>query len=163
MKSPRPRTIKQKRRENAHTFLKTISNKAKGHTQKRDAAQKSIINIMSNYKRKKDESNNPFIDTLNGLKGVREYSPIVSNSRSRAHSRPKFLNLNQVKKIESIKNQKRILKLTNGHNLNVLGKLKGHYNPKSKKISHRFVKPLKEIPRPNRRTRETPLERTLWK
>jgi len=167
MRKLKPVTRKEKRRMNANTDLKKMASKAIRATRKRQLAQNDIRDTISTFKRVKDEANHPFIEVFNGLKGVRDYMPIRSNSRSRSHSlpRPTFVDLKQIKKIETIKNQKRIEKLINGNNLNVLGKLKGHYNPKSKKLLHRvdIERPLKEIPRPNKRGHESVLERTLWK
>ena len=165
MRKLKPVTRKEKRRMNAHTDLKKMASKAIRATRKRQLAQNDIRDTISTFKRVKDEANHPFINMFNGLKGVREYSPIRTNSRSRSHSlpRPTFVDLKQIKKIESIKNQKRLSNLINGSNLNVLGKLKGHYNPTSKRLSHRVERPLKEIPRPNKRGHESVLERTLWK
>ena len=165
MRTPKPRATKKRQRMTAHENLKEIASKAMRTTRKRQMAQNDITRTVAALKKAKDEANHPFIDMFNGLKGVREYSPIHSNSRSRSHSlpRPTFIDLKQIKKIESIKNQKRIANLTNGSNLNVLGKLKGHYNPKSKKLFHRVEKPLKEIPRPTKRTHGSVLEKMLWK
>ena len=165
MRTPKPRATKKRQRMSAHENLKEIASKAMRTTRKRQMAQNDITRTVAALKKAKDEANHPFIDMFNGLKGVREYSPIHSNSRSRSHSlpRPTFVDLKQIKKIESIKNQKRIANLTNGSNLNVLGKLKGHYNPKSKKLFHRVEKPLKEIPRPTKRTHGSVLEKMLWK
>ena len=170
MIKPRPRTRKVQKRTDAHTDLKRIASKARTVTMKRHKAQNDITGTAhffkltkNNEKKIKNEENNPFIMAFNGLKGIREYSPITLNSRSMSLSRPKFLNLNQVKKMEKIKSEKKIRNLTNGNgNLNVLTRLKGHYNPKSKKISHRVEKPLKEI-KPTKRTHESVLERMLWK
>jgi len=167
MGRPKPRKTNKRQRMSAHEDLKEMASRAMRVTRKRQMAQNDIRRTVATFKKAKDEANHPFINMFNGLKGVREYSPIRTNSRSRSHSlpRPTFVGLNQIKKIESIKNQKRISKLTNGYNLNVLGKLKGHYNPKSKKLLHRvdIERPLKEIPRPNKRGHESVLERTLWK
>ena len=170
MIKPRPRTRKVQKRTDAHSDLKRIVSKARGVTMKRHMAQNDIrgtahfFKITKNNEKKiKNEENNPFIMALNGLKGIREYSPIGSRSKSRSKSlsRPDFLDLNQVKKIENIKSEKKIRNLINS-NLNILTRLKGHYNPKSKRLSHRVEKPLKEI-RPTKITRESVLERMLWK
>ena len=73
---PRPKTIKDKKRGNAYTFLKTIGNKAKMVTKKRNEVQSNlvengeIIKMIHNDDKGLHKENHPFINSFNGLKDL---------------------------------------------------------------------------------------------